>query len=77
MPPTVEARVLTTGLPGKISHCCLNNILKKIQVRLNILCSFVLFILFLIGRQLLYSILSVSAIHQHESAAGIYMSPPS
>ena len=33
--------------------------------------------LFSIGGQLLYSIVLVSAIHQHKSAIGIHMSPPS
>ena len=33
--------------------------------------------LFLIGRWLLYNIVLVSAIHQHESAIGILLSPPS
>ena len=33
--------------------------------------------LFLIERYLLYSIVLVSAKHQHESTIGIYMSPPS
>ena len=32
--------------------------------------------LFLIGGQLLYNAVLVSAIHQHESAIGIYKSPP-
>mgnify|MGYP007134505402 CR=1 FL=1 len=33
--------------------------------------------LFLIGGQLFYNIVLVSAIHQLESATGIHMSPPS
>jgi len=38
---------------------------------------FKIFILFLIGGLLLYDIVMVSAIHRHESATGIHMSPPS
>ena len=38
---------------------------------------FLKFYLFLIGGWLLYNIVLVSAIHQHESATGIHMSPPS
>ena len=33
--------------------------------------------IFFIGRELLYSMVLVTVIHQHESATGIYMSPPS
>ena len=32
--------------------------------------------IFFIGRELLYNMVLVTAIHQHESATGIHMSPP-
>ena len=35
------------------------------------------FNLFLTGGKLLYNIVLVSGIHQHESAIGIHISPPS
>ena len=43
----------------------------RIRLRLNF------FNLFLIERKLLYNIVLVSAVHQHESVIGIHMSPPS
>ena len=42
----------------------------------NVPNTFLLF-LFVIGGYLLCSIVLVSAIHQHESAIGVHMSPPS
>ena len=53
------------------------NTRNKIRMSVFTIYFLIKFIYFLIEGQLLYRIVLVSAKHQHESAIGIHMSPPS
>ena len=51
--------------------------IKACYKRWQLRSTFLKFVYFLIGGQLLYNIMLVSVIHQHESAIGIHTFPPS
>ena len=58
-------------------HLSIFSIQHFIRGLMSFLSIDLLFLKFLIGGELLYNIVLVSAIHQHESAISIHMSPRS